>query len=203
MYKLTILFFFLTAFSSQGLMDSYKITFDNENATYTLQIKEGSLVFENQPNVTVTAIADSNPSADIDKTTSKIYKITKGASFENGLKIGASDDIDAFKEIGETDDIDAFKEIGASDDIDAGFKEIGASDEIDAGFKEIGASDEIDAFKEIGSLLGVGNHQACEIMLSYELLVVVVKSSNEKTMFPISEKGLYLIISGDKFGLLR
>ena len=192
MYKLTILFFFLTAFSSQGLMDSYKITFDNENASYTLQIKEGGLVFENQPNVTVTAIANSNPSTDIDTKTSIIYKITKGATFENGLKIGEVDEIGV-----------GAKEIGATDEIGVGAKEIGESDELDA-FKEIGGADEIGVgAKEIGSLFGVGNHQACEIMLSYDLLVVVVKSSNEKTVFPISEKGLYLIISGDKFGLLR
>ena len=209
MYKLTILFFFLTAFNSQGLMDQYQLKFANENATYTLEIKEGSLVMENQPDVTVTAIAENNPDTDkapFDAAQGRVYKITKGATFEEGLKIGEVDEIDAgFKEIGESDEIDAgFKEIGASDEIDAGFKEIGASDDIDAGFKEIGAVDDIDAgFKEIGTLFGIGNHQACEIVLGYELLTVVEKYNNKKTMFAIPEKGVYLIISDDKFGLLR
>ena len=78
MYKLTILFFFLTAFSSQSLMNSYKITFDNENASYTLEIDNGSLVFENnQPDVTVMTVGDD--SADTDKAPNKhgkVYKIT-------------------------------------------------------------------------------------------------------------------------------
>ena len=101
MYKLTILFFFLTAFNSQSLMDSYKITFDNENATYILQIKEGSLVMKNQPNVTVTAIVENNPAADTDKKTSKIYKITKGATWQEGLKIGEEDIIIAHRDMNE------------------------------------------------------------------------------------------------------
>ena len=89
MYKLLILFFFLTVFSSQSLMDSYQLKFANENASYILQIKEGSLTMENQPDVIVTVIAGNN--SDTDKKTNKIYKITKGSSFEEGLKIGGED----------------------------------------------------------------------------------------------------------------
>ena len=112
MYKLTMFFFLLTAFSSQGLMDSYKITFNNEDATYTLEIDNGSLVFENnQPNVTVTAIG--NDATDTDKNTvGKIYKITKGATWQEGLKIDKEDVIDTEK-IGGEDVIDALREMNA------------------------------------------------------------------------------------------
>ena len=132
-YKLTMLFFFLTVYSSQSLTDNYKITFENENASYLLNINNGGLVFENnQPNVTITAIDDNNAADSaqeqpfdstqeqpfdstqeqpFDSTQGKIYKITKGATFEDGLKIGADDNIDVEGKIGEEDDIDIEKEI--------------------------------------------------------------------------------------------
>ena len=175
MYKLTILFFFLTAFNSQSLTDSYQLKFVNENATYILQIKEGNLVMENQPDVTVTAIVESNSSINTDKKTNKIYKITKGATFEEGLKIGAEDEI-ITKEIGEEDEITT--------------KEIGGEDEINTGGREMNL------------LFGTKDHQAYEIVLSYALVTVVEKSNNEKTIFPIAD-GAYLIIADGKFALFR
>ena len=174
MYKLTMLFFFLTAYSSQSLMNNYKIVFENEDATYTLKIDNGSLAFENdQPGVTVTA--DGVNSVDTNKapfgsaqeppsTSRKTYKITKGATFEEGLKIGGNDEV-------------AIDKIGAEDGV---------------------ATD-----REMNPLLfGVKDHQAYEIILSYELVTVVEKSSKTKTVFPI-EDGVYLRISGDKFGLFK
>ena len=86
MYKLTILFFLLTTIGSQSLMDNCKIIFNNENASYTLNIDSGSLRFENnQPDVMVVVVGDD--SADTDKaplgsaqeppsSSGKIYKVT-------------------------------------------------------------------------------------------------------------------------------
>ena len=109
-YKLTMLFFILTAFSSQSLTNNYKIIFENENASYILKIDNGSLVFKNdQPDVRVTAV--SNNSADIGKvnTSGKIYKITKGKTWQEGLKIGGDDAVNGFK-IGGDDVVNGFKE---------------------------------------------------------------------------------------------
>ena len=100
-YKLIILSFFLTAFNSQSLINNYKIIFENENATYTLKIDNSSLVFENgQPNVTVTA--DGNNSSNVDKasnTSRNTYQITKGSTWQNGLKIGETDGLFGQKEM--------------------------------------------------------------------------------------------------------
>ena len=192
MYKLAILFFFLTAFNSQSLIDSYHLKFSNENATYTLQIKEGNLIMENQPNVTVTAIADNNPITDTDKQTNKIYKITKGATFEGGLKIGGTDDIEIEK-IGGEDQVEIEK-IGETDDIE--IEKIGEEDQIE--IEKIGEADDVD----VEGKIGIKEHQAYEIVLSYASVMVVEKSSNEKTTFPI-ENGVYLIIADGKFAFFR
>ena len=166
MYKLTMLFFFLTVCSSQGLIDHYKIIFDNENASYTLQIEKDCLVFENnQPNVSVIEVGTSGTNTDKNiNAAGKFYKITKGATFEEGLKIGGEDVIDIGK---------------------------------------IGAEDIIVALREMNRILfDEKNHQAYEIMLTYDSVTVVEKSSKMKTVFPI-EDGVYLNVSEGKFCLVR
>ena len=181
MYKLTILFFFLTAFNSQSLMDSYKITFDNENASYILQIKEGNLVMENQPNVTITAIVENNPVADTEKppfdsAQGRVYKITKGATFEDGLKIRREHATDVDK-IGEEDAVDIDK---------------------------IGEEDVVDIDREIDALLfDTKDHQAYEIVLSYALVTVVEKSSNVKQQFAIGDNGLFVYIDRNELSLFK
>ena len=117
MYKLTILFFLLITYSSQGLITSHKITFENKEATYILHIKEGSLVFENnQPNVTVTTYEETSSSSNTDKAPSapgKNYKITKGGTWQDGLKIGAVNPPDPVREMNallfETEDYSAYE----------------------------------------------------------------------------------------------
>ena len=210
MYKLTILFFFLTAFNSLSLTDTYEIIFDNENASYTLDIDNDDLVFEdNQPNVTVTPIGDDSDNTDKPPSASgKIYKITKGATWQQGLKIGKDDEV-AGDRIG-GDDAVAGAKIGADDAV-AGAK-IGEDDEVAgdrigeddavAGAK-IGGDDEVAGDKAGNPLLfGIKEHQDYEIMLSYEAIAVVDKSSNQKTAFPI-EDGVYLIIADGKFAFFR
>ena len=198
MYKLTMLFFFLTAFNSLSLTDTYEIIFDNENASYTLDIVNDDLVFEdNQPNVTVTPIGDDSDNTDKPPSTSgKIYKITKGDTWQQGLKIGKDDAVAAAK-IGGDDEV-AGDRIGADDGV-AGDR-IGADDAV-AGAK-IGADDAVAAAKEGSLLFGIKEHQAYEISLSYNAIVLVDISSNEKTVFPI-EDGVYLIIADGKFAFFR
>lgn len=107
MYKLTILFFLLTTYCSQSLTDNYKITFDNENASYTVKIDNGSLIFENnQPDVTVTTPFGSTQ--ELPNSSGKIYKITKGGTWQEGLKIGANDETEMPK-IGGNGDTDISK----------------------------------------------------------------------------------------------
>ena len=211
MYKLTILFFFLTAFSSTGLMDSYKITFEYDYASYILNINDGELIFENnQPYVTVTPIGDNADNTDKapPNGSGKIYKITKGATFEEGLKIGAMDGIAAEK-IGEMDGVSVEK-IGGMDGVSV--DKIGEMDDIavdkigemdDVSVEKIGEMDGVSGDKEINPLLfGVKEHQAYEIVLSYALVTVVEKSSKMKTEFPIAN-GVYLIISDGKFAFFK
>ena len=122
MYKLTILFFFLIAFNSQSLTDTYQLIFENKEATYTLQIKEGSLVFENQPGIKLKVnSANASNTDNTSNTKGKMYKITKGTTFEEGLKIGGIDIEDAARE-----------KIGAMDIEDAAREKVGAIEVDDA-----------------------------------------------------------------------
>ena len=211
MYKLTILFFILTAFNSQSLTDDYKITFENEYASYILKINNGDIVFENnQPYVTVTQIGDNVANTDKAPTNpGKIYKITKGSSFEAGLKIGGMDDIEIEKiggtddieieKIGETDEIEIEK-IGGTDDIE--IEKIGETDDIE--IEKIEGDDKIDFDGKINLLLsGEKEHQAYYIILSYAVVTIVEKSSNAKQQFVIDDAGLFVYINGDKFNLFR
>jgi len=179
MYKLTILFFFLITYNSQNLTTTYKITFENKEAAYTLQIKEGNLVFENnQPDITVTADEKDNRDANTEKETTlgKIYKITKGATWQEGLKIGDTDDISISK-IGDTDGIDINK---------------------------IGETDGIDIDREANPLLlEVKNHHAYEISLGFEFVTVVEKSTKSDQKITIPEKGLYVHVLENEFRLFE
>ena len=187
MYKLTILFFFLTAFNSQSLTDSYQLKFANENATYTLLIKEGNLVMENQPDVTV--IEKSNPSDDTDKKTNKIYKITKGATFEEGLKIGGID-IDDVTRIGEID----------IDDVDGKIGEI-IIDDVDGKIGGIDIED-VDRIKE-NTLFETEDYDAYEIKLGYELVMILEQSTNALQKIDIPENGFYIYIVGNELILFE
>ena len=120
MYKFAILFLLLITYNSQSLTSTYKLTFENQEAAYTLQVKEGKLVFENnQPNVTITTHEAANSAATTNQMThefGKFYKITKGTTWQHGLKIGGMDNIEIVR-IGGMDDIEIVR-IGGSDDID-------------------------------------------------------------------------------------
>ena len=176
MYKLTILLFFLITYNS--LIYTYHLKFANKDTTYTLQIKKGSLIMNNQPDVSIVVYQEgNNNSVDTDKghfdsnqetqnNLGKIYKITKGSTFEEGLKIGGLDDI--------------------------------------YGEGKIGGLDDIYGEGKMNSLLfGVKDHQAYQIILSYEFITILEKLSKEKTSIPISEDGVYLNIVGDKFRVFK
>ena len=188
MYKLTILFFILTAFNSQSLINTYQLIFENKEATYMLQVKEGNLIFENQPNVKVKIHGDS--ASDTEPSSSaqgKIYKITKGASFEEGLKIGEID----------IDDIDRIGEI-IIEDIDR----IGGIDIED--IDRIGEIiiDDIDRIKE-DALFKTDDCYAYEIKLGYELVRIIAQSRNSEQKIEIPENGFYIYIVGNELILFE
>ena len=188
MYKLTILFFFLTAFSSQGLMDVYQLKFENKDATYTLQVNNGSLVFENQPDVTV--VEYGNAAVDNEQSASgKIYKIMPNATWQEGLKIGGMD-IENYSQIG-TEIIDDVTRIGA--EIIDDYSRIGAV--IIEDYSRIGAEiiGDYSRIKEIASFK-TEDYDACEIKLGYELIIIKENSINTEQKIEISENGFYIYI---------
>ena len=209
MYKLTILFSFLTLYSSIGLMDSYKIAFNTENASYTLQIHNGEFVFDdNQPNVTVTYMGDNSADTDkppLDSTQGKFYKITKGATWQQGLKIGAIDIGDVAGIIGEEDISDIIgREIGEEDIGDAAGKigeedisdDVGKIGEEDIG-DDLGIIGEIDWGDPVGREIGGVFDSENLIILSFEFVAVL----DQKIEIP--ERGLLVYIKGDKFVLFK
>ena len=197
MYKLTILFSFLTLYSSIGLMDSYKISFNNENASYILQIHNGEFVFDdNQPNVTVTYMGGNSADTDkppLDSNQGKLYMITKGATWQQGLKIGEEDISDPAGKIGAEDISDPIgREIG-EEDIGDDLGKIGEEDIGDDAGK-IGEEDIGDpAGREIGGVFDSENL----IILSFEFVTVL----EQKIAIP--ESGLFINIKEDKFILLK
>ena len=174
MYKFTMLFFFLIAFNSQSLIDTYQLIFENKDAAYTLQVKEGGLIFENQPDVNVKV--HNEHTANTSNTKGKIYKIVKGATFEEGLKIGAIA-IDDISKIGEI----------AIDDI-----------------SKIGAIiiDDVSRIKE-DALFKTEDCYAYEIKLDYEFVRIAEQSTDAVQKIEIPENGFYIYIVGNELILFE
>ena len=200
MYKFAILFLLLITYNSQSLTSTYKLTFENQDAEYTLQVKEGKLVFENnQPNVTITTHEAANSAATTNQTShnfGKFYKITKGTTWQHGLKIGDSDGIDIVR-IGDTDGIDIVR-IAGSDDIII----INTGDMDPDDIAKIGGMDNIEIVREANSLLlEVKDCHDYDISLGFDFITVVEKSTQAIQKVAIPEKGLYINVLGDTFRL--